>query len=86
VLVTFDTATSTVTFPSLDISCTAQNGAPYTSSVTGFKKVLTAADFSGPLKYTSGYTTIDFSSTKLTQTQTPFAGSAYTLSGNVARP
>jgi hypothetical protein len=83
--VTYDTATSVVTFPSFYVSCTAQNGAPYSSKVEGFTKTLTPADYDGPLKNTSGYTTITLSSTKLTQVQTPFANSMYTLSGVVAR-
>jgi hypothetical protein len=83
--VTLDTATSTVTFPSFYVTCTAQNGAPYSSKVEGFTKVLTPADYDGPLTDTSGYTTITLSSTKLSQVQTPFAGTSYTLSGSVAR-
>lgn len=83
--VTFDQATSTVTFPTIDVTCTAGNGAPYTSTATGFTTTVAAADYGGPLNYTSGYTTTNFSTTTLTQTQTPFAGTVYTLSGDVAR-
>jgi hypothetical protein len=69
-----------VTFPSFYVRCTAQNGAPYSASVTGFTTTVTPAKYDAPLSYTLGYTTIDFSTTKLTQTQV-----ADVLSGAVSR-
>ena len=83
ITVGFDYATSTVTFPSFSVTCTAQNGAPYSASVTGFTKVLTSLD--EPLTDTQGYKTITMTSTSLRRVETPFAGSSYTLNGKLTR-
>ena len=83
--VTFDAQSSTVTFPSISVKCYAQNNAPYTSSVEGFSKVVDSADYDKPLTNTSGYKTINFSTTTLTRIEMPFPPSSYTLSGSVTR-
>ena len=68
VTVTFDQATSTMTLPMFYLKCTAQNGAPYSSKINGFSKVVAPANYGGPITNTSGTVTTTFSSTKLTQT------------------
>ena len=65
--VTFDQGTQTMTFPSFYLSCSAQNGASYSSQIHGFTKVVTAADYGGPITNTAGTVTTTFSTTSLRQ-------------------
>lgn len=81
-VVTFDVPTSTVTFPSFYVNCTAGNGAAYQAQVTGFTAMVTAAQYGGPLSDSAGTVTTDFSATQLTQSNS-FDGEV--LSGSLSR-